>query len=134
MTTPDILFRQLDHSSPDRIVMDITYKFQKIPVSVNQQRFIAALKEMAYLISSTVYIAGIAKTDILNYAGQGNITNLDSQMDVVRHQTIGMDTMLVFFYAFLDEKKKSASILFVKKNILSSVASQDDMVTSAWVM
>ena len=68
MTTPDILFRQLDHSSPDRIVMDITYKFQKIPVSVNQQRFIAALKEMAYLISSTVYIAGIAKTDILNYA------------------------------------------------------------------
>ncbi len=57
--------------------MDITYKFQKIPVSVNKQRFIAALKEMAHLISSTVYITGIAKTDILHYAGQGDISNLD---------------------------------------------------------
>jgi hypothetical protein len=54
MTTPDILFRQLDHSGPNRVVMDITYKFQKIPVSINQQGFVAALKETAHLISSMV--------------------------------------------------------------------------------
>jgi hypothetical protein len=114
--------------------MDITYKFQKIPVSVNQQRFIAALKERAHLISSMVYIAGIAKTDILDYAEQGDITKLDSQMKMIRHQAIGMDAMLVFFYACLEEEKESASILFVKKNILTGVASQDDMVTSAGIM
>jgi hypothetical protein len=53
---------------------------------------------------------------------------------VTSNQTIGMDAMLVFFYAFLDEKKESASVLFVKKNILTGVTSQDDMVTSARIM
>jgi hypothetical protein len=70
----------------------------------------------------------------MDYAEQGDITNLDIQMKMIRHQAIGMDAMLVFFYAFLEEKKESASILFVKKNILTGVASQDDMVTSARIM
>ena len=89
---------------------------------------------MTHLISSTVYVTGIAETNILDYAGQGDITNLDSQMDVIRHQAIGMDSMLVSLNAFLKEKKQFASILLVKKYVLTSVASQDDMVTSAWVM
>jgi hypothetical protein len=55
-------------------------------------------------------------------------------MKMIRHQTIGMDAVLVFFRSFLEEKKEFVSILCVKKNILSGVASHDDMVTSAWIM
>jgi hypothetical protein len=43
-------------------------------------------------------------------------------MDMIRHKTISMDTVPVFFYAFLKEEKELAPILFVKKDILTSIA------------
>lgn len=89
---------------------------------------------MAHLISSTVYIAGIPETDILDYAGQGNISNLDSQVKMIGHEAVCMNAMLVFLYTFLEKKKELTSILLVKKNILTGIATKDDMITSTGIM
>lgn len=114
--------------------MDIADKFQEIAVGINEERFIPALKQMTHLLPPTVHIAGITKTYILDNAGQRHLTDLYCQMHMVRHQTVGMEAMLVSFYAFLEEKKEPASILLIKEYIMPCVAAKDDMVTSARIM
>jgi hypothetical protein len=42
---------------------------------------------------------------------------------MIGHQTIGMDTMLVFFYPFLEKKKKYSSIMPIKEYIMPTIAS-----------
>jgi hypothetical protein len=48
-----------------------------------------------------VDIPGIAKTDVLNDFGYGNLGYLDKEVKMVSHEAEGMDPVLVFGYAFL---------------------------------
>jgi len=53
---------------------------------------------------------------------------------MIGHLTKSVNTMIVFFHPFLQEKIKARPVAFCIKNILATVASQDDMVNSARIM
>ena len=56
---------------------------------------------MTELFLAGINIPCVAECDILHDLGEGDVTNLDNQMNMVGHQAEGMDTMPESFYAFL---------------------------------
>jgi hypothetical protein len=64
----------------------------------------------------------------LHDTGERDVANLDSQVNMVCHQTKGENTVAVPFDTFLDEKEKPATVFGVKENVLTAIAAKDDMV------
>ena len=89
---------------------------------------------MACSFLSAVQVSGITQTDILHDPGQRHLTDLDCQMYVVGHQAKSVNTMSVFFHAFLEKKIKARPVGLGEKNVLSAVSPQDNVVNCAGIV
>ena len=52
----------------------------------------------------------IPNSEILDNFGERNICNLNEKVDMVGHETKGMDAMSIFFYAFLDQEIETVTV------------------------
>ena len=71
---------------------------------------------------------------VLHDAGEGNVAYLDHQMNMVSHEAEGVDAMAETLDTFLQKKKEAGAVFFGEKDILSGIASQNDMVDGAGIM
>ena len=114
--------------------MDVADEFQEIAVHIYENCSVASLKQVPRPVCAAVSVTGIAKTDILDDAGQGDVSNLDSHVDMICHQAVRMDTMLKSFDALLKKGKESLSILLSEKDILAGVSAKYYVVAGTGVM
>jgi hypothetical protein len=77
---------------------------------------------------------GIPEGKVLHDAGEGNVACLDHQMNMVSHEAEGVDAMAETLDTFLQKKKEAGAVFFGEKDILSGIASQNDMVEGAEIM
>jgi len=77
---------------------------------------------------------GVAKSDILHDAGEGNVAHLNSQMGVRRHETEGMDAIPETFDAFLEQQEKPRAVTRIEEDVLAAIAAKNDMINGAGEM
>ncbi len=80
--------------------MNVASQFQKINVCVNQNRLVTSLKKVTRPTLTPVDPPGITKTEILKDSGKGNLPHLNREVDMIAHQTEGMDAMAKPFDPF----------------------------------
>ena len=108
--------------------MDVAGQLQQVGVGVNQNSFVAPLKEMARPALAPVPPACISKGEILNDPGKPNVPNLNCQVHMGCHQTESMDSVSIALDALLQHYIEPETIFLVEKDLLPSVSPQHDVV------
>ena len=131
MTTPWVFFRISDHTGTHWIEVDIASQFQKITVTIHEDSLIAPLEEMACSLLPPVDPSSISKREILHAAGQGNITDLQGQMNMVCHKAKCMDAVTEPACSFLKQEVETITVVVVQKHRLATITSKNDVVETA---
>jgi hypothetical protein len=71
--------------------MNIFHKRQQVGIPIANNSFVSALKEVAHGPVFPVKVHRIALIDALKYFREGRLSHLDQQMNMVRHQNIGIE-------------------------------------------
>jgi len=111
--------------------MNVAHQLQKVFISLTDDRLVAALKEVTDFAVREVEILGVRLLKSLHELGQGDSGTLQEQMDVVRHETVGVQADFVL----LAVACKSFEVRFVvapgAEGFLAVVAAHDDVVEKA---
>jgi len=86
---------------------------------------------MPHLAVSLVKITCITKEKKLHNSAQRNLMYFEQKMDVILHESIGINLNGVSFLTFRQIGQVCCPILTIKKDVLTLVSSGDDMIKSA---
>jgi len=111
--------------------MDVTDQFQQISLPITQDRLIPALEEVPNAPMPPVVVLRVSKLCPLHDLGQRNLAGLKQQVDVVGHQHVGIKLKVVPLSVMLQSLQVSSAILLVPEDVLTLVASGDDVVEGA---
>jgi hypothetical protein len=114
--------------------MNVSEQFQKVALSINQQSFISALKQMTDSIISCIYVTRIAEAQILHDLRKRKRTNFYEQMDMICHQTESMNAVPISFNAFLQQEIKTVAVFTGGKDILPAISAKHNMIKCARIM
>ena len=79
-----------DPISPNRVQHHITTDLKQVAVSINQDRFIAALKKMTTLLVTPIAFLCVRPIKLAHPAGQVTLNGFNHQVIVVVHQAPGV--------------------------------------------
>ncbi len=131
VTTVWVGGRTPDQSRSDRIQMNVSYKFQKIAVRIDENRLIAPLEQVAAATLASVHPPCVPKCEVLDDGGKTDPSDLQDEVCVVRHPAIAVDAIPESPGSFGDERFKLPVIRFAEENPLATIAAQDDVVNAA---
>jgi hypothetical protein len=77
---------------------------------------------------------GIAEGKVLHDSGERDVSYMDHQMHMVRHEAVSMDVMAETLGTFLQKKIETGAVFIGDKDILPGIASQDYMIEGAGIM
>ncbi len=117
-----------DQPRSHRIQMNVSYKFQKIAVRIDENCLIAPLKQVAAATLASVHPPRVAKGKVLDDGGKTNASDLQDEVCVVRHPAIAVDTIPISPGSVGDERFKLPVIRLTEENPLAAIAAQDDVV------
>ena len=83
---------------------------------------------MADCAITAIVALRIAELDPLHDLGKSRRTGFDQQMNVIRHQHVGVDDAVIALSIMLDAVKVGDAVAFVAKNIASVITPNDDMI------
>jgi hypothetical protein len=81
-----------------------------------------------------VHGSSIAEAQVLHDARESNAANLKSEVNVVIHETEGVNPVAESLDPFSQQEIKARPILVVNEDGLAGIATQDHMVYRAWIM
>ncbi len=134
MTAPVVFIRQCRHRCSDRVKVDIAYQFQQIWVGIDEQRLVTPLENVAGAGLDKIYPRGLALGDVLHDRGERNVAGLHDYVDMVCHQTEGVDAAVELFYSPLQKEIESQPVAVIEENRESGVAAQNDMIDCTGVV
>lgn len=111
MAAPSVVFSPFHNTGTNRIQMDVANQFQEVRIGINQNSFIAALKQMSPSSFSPIYPDRVTLTEILKNSRERNFLYLQDEMNMVCHQAEGMNEMGKFLLALLKKEVKPVAIL-----------------------
>lgn len=111
--------------------MNIADQFQQVVVAIDKDSLVSTLEEMSGSLLAPVDPTGVTKREILHAAGQRDIACLQSKMDMVCHEAEGMDAVAEPACPLLEKEVEAISVVAGKKDRLSAVASENDVIQSA---
>jgi hypothetical protein len=71
--------------------MNIFHKGQKVSIPIAKDGLVATLKQMTHGLVFPIKVHGIALIDALKYLREGDLSHFDQEMNMVRHQNIGIE-------------------------------------------
>ena len=78
--------------------------------------------------------ARVTKRDVLHDAGQGDVGNLDDQVDMVGHQAEGVHLVAIALDPLLEQEIEPIAVLVLEEDVLPAVASENHVVDGTGVM
>jgi hypothetical protein len=114
--------------------MDIRRKFQQVRVGIHENGLVSSLEKVAASPLPSVYPARVAERKILYDARQRDGPHLNCEMGMVCQQGKSQSAVAIALDSFLKEKKKTATVLVVEKDVLTSIPPKDDVVHRARIM
>ena len=112
--------------------MDIPDQLQQVVVSINENRFKTASKELTFTMMKTIVSLSINAIDVSHTAGYVGVRCLDKKMVMIRHQAVADHLKSMFFrdlnkYLLISEK-----IFVINKHTLFVVATLCGMMRIMW--
>lgn len=104
---------------------------KQIFVSIDEDRLVPPLKEMAHPVLSPVDPASVTKLKVLDDLRKRNFGDLAEEVHVIRHKTESEDRVAESLHPFLKEQVKTVPVLIAEENVLPCVPTQDHVVKSA---
>ena len=101
--------------------MDITGEFLEISICINQYRLVTPLEKMTPLVLAPIDPLGETKGKVLQDPRKRDVPHLNRQVNMVAHQTIGMDPMAKPLDALLQLKAEASSVSIIEENRLTSI-------------
>ncbi len=102
-----IVLRSCDHLSPHRIQMDVAHEFSKVAIGLAEDRFVAALKQMTNLLVLSIVILTVTGEQSVHNATDRIAKHLNKEMDVIRHQAIGVEVERPLGFLGTGEKRET---------------------------
>jgi hypothetical protein len=120
-----------NHLRPHRIEMNIADEFREICLALAQDRFVPSLQHMADPTIFAVVILSVARQNAVHDPANIVGHSLDQQMNMIRHQTIGVEKEWQLAFLRRQERNKFVMILGGVENILAIDATRDQMIKAA---
>lgn len=114
--------------------MDVADQFQQVGVRIDQKRFEPPLEKMSGALFAPIEILRVAKGKVLDDFRQRNLRDLHGKMDVIVHEAVGVNTVLVALDSRLKKQQESGSIRAVGKDGVATVAAQHHVVKGAGIV
>src|SRR5712691_2093020 len=97
-------------------------------LTVNDDRFIAALEKMAEYFVAAIVSLGVSALQPFHPGDQVSLGCLDKQMVMITHEHIGMDAPAGPLAGFLQSFQEAFAILDIGKDRLSPTTACHDMI------
>jgi hypothetical protein len=108
--------------------VDVTNELEKVRVPVHLDRPEAALEQVTRALRPPVEAPRVPEGEVLNHARQGDITDLDCQVDMVPHEAVGVDTMIEPRYPVCEQITQPPPIVVVCEDLLPAITTHHDVV------
>src|SRR6185503_19715689 len=128
MTAVLILLGPLDYPCPHRIQMDVPDEFAEIAIGLTEDRFVAPLKHVADLFVLAIVILAVAGQHSLHDSAKGIVLHLDQEMDVIRHQAVGVEIEWQLGFLVLKDAGESEVVIVRAKDLAAIIATRDDVI------
>jgi hypothetical protein len=115
----------------NRIQVDVPDQFQQIAIRIHQKGTITSLKDVITRTATALLLPSVAPGNTHHRFPEGNITDLNSHMDMIRHPAVGMDPHSEMINDLGQQRAEAVSILRPEENLLTMIAAQDDVVKLA---
>ncbi|MCI0526051.1 MAG: hypothetical protein L0Y56_01165 [Nitrospira sp.] len=115
--------------------MDVVADHEKVAfvVSLDEEGFVAPLKEVAAGFVATVVTQGVGGVEKLHAFGEGWAVGFDEQVVVVAHEYVAVDGPAGAFGGLAEGFDEEAAVYVVPENSLKAVAAVHDVVDSSGV-
>jgi len=134
MPAPGIVFRRSNHPGANRVQMNVADKLQQVCIRVEQQRLVPSLENVPRARPCQIDPLRVPQRDVLHDAREGDVTNLDDQVEVIGHETEAVYPATEFLHGILQDQVEPVPVPVAEKDRFSGVASKDDMVDCTGIL
>jgi len=114
--------------------MDVADQFQQVGIRIDQKRLEPPLEKMSGALLAPIEILRVAKGKVLDDFRQGNLRDLHGKMDMIVHEAVGVNTVLVALDSRLKKQQESGAIRAVGKDGVATVTAQHHVVKGAGIV
>jgi hypothetical protein len=132
MAAPGVGIECLGNSGPEWVLVNVFQQTEQVCFPVAQNSLIAALKKMTDGPVLVIEIQGIALVDTLKNFGKRCIAGLDQEMDVVAHEHIGSQMIMIPVPINEEKLEKFVVVGGFFEDLLALVPPRDHVVESAF--
>jgi hypothetical protein len=124
----------LDHFGSDRIEMNVANQFQKITISIAQYRLVAPFKQMPAPTVNFVKAPHVSGAQRLQDTRRRESIDLQQQMEVIRHQDIGVERERVALAHGPKRFDEGLVVTLPEENLPPVIATGDHVVKQSFGM
>jgi hypothetical protein len=106
-------------------------QLQQIAIRIYQKGAVTFLEEVATRAATALLLPSVPSGNPHHRLAERNMTDLHSQMEVVRHQAIPMDPHSEAVHDIGQQRAEQVSILRPEEDLLTMIAAQNDVVKAA---
>jgi len=132
VAAPRICTRVLGESRSHGIQVDVLEQRQQILVSVTEDSFVSALKEVPNFVIFPIEVLRISLVESLKDLRQRRLLGLDEKMHMVGHQHIGVQEKLESVFIVGGDAEISFVVAVIPEDALSLIPASYDMVKSSF--
>jgi len=111
--------------------VNVSDEFGQISVALTKYGLMPSLKNMSYVLVSSIVITAVSAEDSLHYLSDRLGLAFKQQMNVVGHQTVSVEKERRADLLFEEKGEKLVSVFRRMKDLLAVVASGDQMIKPA---
>jgi hypothetical protein len=111
--------------------MNVSKQLKKVAVHINQQRVVAILEKMTCGVKVTLDRASKPRSHSLHQLTQRSIGDLNKQVNVVSHPTIGVYTSARFNERLRHDFIEQLPIAVFEEDVLAMITARGDVVHRA---
>lgn len=116
----------------DGVIVDVLKQGQKVTVTVTQNRLVSALKQMADCPVFAVEVHGVTLVDALKDLGERRFPCFDQQMNMISHENVGIQMVVVAGPVVGEELKIVAIVSRLFEDLLPLITAADYMVEGSF--
>ena len=132
MATPGVGIECLGNSGPERVLVNIFQQAKQVCFPIAQDRFITALEKMADGLILVVKVQCVALIDTLKDLREWRIAGFEQEMDVVAHEHIGIQMIMIAVSIDEEELKKFIVVGGFFEDLLALVPTRDHVIKCAF--
>ena len=120
-----------NESGSDRVQDDITSDLEEVRISIDDEGFVASLKEVANTLVDKIEPLRVVTVHVAHEIREVAVGRLDEEVVMVAHEAVGVEDDVVEGEAIGEVFEKSSAIAIVEEDLLTSIATSGNVIESS---